>query len=413
MKIFLCLFILTSGLIAEVKYQEPVIPAEEAKIYNEIIALRKNDLKTALDKFAELPQNYSAAFDYLKAVILLELKLDNRAVTFLKLALKKLPTFYQARQTLAQILLNQSEYKSALPELLEIIRLGRADGQTWKNISYCHLELKNYGAAESALNQARIFLTDDDSLDKALLNIYMSTQEFQKAGLLAEKLLDKYKEEKQFWTIYIQCLLADGKQKKALFHQEIMTRAFKPEEQDLKLLADLYYNEGIYLKAAQTYLKVEGSLSGKSTLMAARSFSYANDYRKVIGILKSTKDLSPANKAEFYTLQGQAHLHLEQHKEALSCLLNAVKYDSQNNSAHFSIAEIYEKSEQFEQALDFYSRASKNTNYFVSAKLRKARIYINLNQNIKALKEVEAVKAVDDSETTEQFLKYLKSVQNN
>ena len=413
MKQLLCLLLMTSTVFAEIKFQEPVIPAEQAKIYNEIIALRKTDSEAALAKFSELPQNYSEAFDYLRAIILLEQKLDNRALTFLKQALKKLPTFYQARLTLAQILINQNEYKKALPEFLELVKLGRADGQTWKSISFCHLELKNYGAAEAALNQAKIFLPENENLDKALLNIYMEMAEYSKAELLAEKLLDKYQNEKKFWSIYIQCLLANKKEKKALYHQEILTRAFKAESQDLKLLADLYYNDAVYLKAAATYLKIQGKLSAKATLMAARSFTYANDYKKVIGILKSTKDLSPANKAEFYTIQGQAHLKLDQEKQALESLLKAVKFDSQNSSAHFSIAEIYEKNEQYEQALEYYSRASKNSHYFVSSKLRKARIYINLNQHQSALKEVQAVKAVDDSEATERFLMYLKSTQHN
>lgn len=413
MKILLILLISSSTLFAEIKFQEPVIPAEQSKIYNEIISLRKSNSEEALAKFSELPQNYSPAFDYLRAVILLEQKLDLRAVTFLNQALNKLPTFYQARLTLSQILLNQSEYKKALPELLEIVKLGRADGQIWKNISFCHLELKNYGAAELALNQAKIFLPENENIDKALLNIYTEMNDYQKAEILAEKLVDKYKDEKKFWSIYIQSLLANKKQKKALYHQEILCHLFKAEDEDLKLLADLYYNEGIYLKAAPTYLKIQGTLSGRSILMAARCYSYANDHNKVIGILKKTKDLSPSDKSEFYSIQGRAHIHLNQDKQALSSLLNAVKFNSQNSAAHFSIAELYEESEQFEKALDYYSRASKSSNYFSSSKLRKARIYINLNQNQSALKEVEEVQAVDNSETAKNFLQYLKSTQSN
>ena len=413
MKIFLSILLISLSLGAQVKYQEPIIPAEQGKLYNEIIALRTSSPQKALSKFSELPQNYSAAFDYLHAIILIDQKLDKRAITFLRQALKKLPTFYQARLTMTQLILAKNEYKAALPELLEIVKLGRADGQVWKNISICHLELKNFGAAEAALNQSKIFLPANENIDKALLNIYIQMEEYQKAEKLAEKLLDQFKEEKQYWKIYIQSLLANKKSKKALFHQEIMTRLFKTEDHDLKLLGDLYYNEKIYLKAAPIYLKVEGQLSGRAILLAARSYSYAQDFKKVIGILKSTKLLSPSEKSEFYKLQGQAYLKLKQNEKALSSLLNALKFDSQNSSVLFKIAEIYEKSEQYEQALDFYSRASKDKNYFVSSKLRKARIYINLNLNQNALQEVEAVKSVDNSSATNNFLKYLKSTTAN
>lgn len=413
MKVLILTLFLSLGLSAQIQFQEPSIPAEQGKLYKEIIALRSSAPQEALSKFSELPENYSAAFDYLRAVILIDQKLENRAKTFLKQALKKLPSFYQARLTLAQICLKNKEYKEALPELLEIIKLGRADSSIWKNISFCHLELKNYGAAKAALIQAKVFLPNNENIDKALLNIYMEMEEYNKAEKLAEKLLDTNKDDKLYWQIYIKSLLANKKNKQALFHQDLVTRLFKADDQDLKLLADLYYNEQIYLKAAPIYLKIQGSLAGRATLMAARSYTYANDFEKVPGILKSTKLLSPSEKAEFYMLQGQAYLKLNKAEEALKSLLNALTFNSQDSYVQFLIAEIYEKDEQFDNALDYYSRAAKNKKFFVSAKLRKARIYISLNLNQNALKEVQAVKQVDNSESTASFLKYLKETPHN
>jgi len=411
MKIFLPLILLSSIVFAEVKYQEPIIPAEQGKLYNQIVDLRNSDPKAALAKFSELPDKYSPAFDFLRAVILIDQKLESRSKAFLKEALKKLPTFYQARLTFAQVLLKENNYKDALPELLQIVKLGRADGQLWKSISICHLELKNYSAAESCLTQAKIFLPKDQSIDQALLNCYITQEDFLKAEKLAEKLLDENKDNKNYWQAYIQSLIENKKRKKALVHQQLLVSLFKVDDNDIKLLADMYFNDGVFLKAADLYLKVQGQLSGKSILQAARCFVNASTYEKVVGILKNVEKLSPSQKSEFYTLKGQAFLKLGKSKDALSSFLNALKFNSQNSYVQFYIAELYEDLNKTTEAIDYYSRASANKDFYVNSKLRKARIYINLNQNQKALEEVLEVREKHKSETIESFYNYLKESQ--
>ena len=132
---------------------------------------------------------------FLQAVIFIDLQMEKRAVTFLQKSLEKFPTFYQARLTLAQLLLKANNYKDALPQLIEVVKLGRADGAIWKNISVCHLELKKYDSAVLALNQARIFTPDDKSLDQALLNIYIRQQNFVKTEELAKQMIDQNKDK--------------------------------------------------------------------------------------------------------------------------------------------------------------------------------------------------------------------------
>lgn len=409
MKYLYIVTILTFSLSAEIKYQTPTIPADQGKLYNEIVDLRSKNPQQALKKFSELPQNYSPAFDFLQAVIFIDLKMEKRAVTFLQKSLEKLPTFYQARLTLAQLLLKASNYKDALPQLIEVVKLGRADGSIWKNISICHLELNKYDSAILALNQARIFTPDDQSLDQALLNIYIRQQNYLKSEELVKQMIDRHKDNSNYWTILVQSLLANKKMKEALLNQELKIRLFGPENSDIKTLADLYYNEGVFLKAAELYLKVEGELSGKSLVQAARCYSYNGDHDKVISILNKPEKLSPSEKEKFYTLRADAQLKKMNKKEALADFLEALKFNSNNSFAQYYIAEIYEELDKPDLALDFYNRASKNSTYFVSAKLRKARIYLNSNNNEMALAEVEAVKKVDDSESTEEFYKYLKA----
>ena len=411
MKTLLTLLLLSSSVFAEIKYQEPVIPAKQGKLYNAIISLRKSDSKTALAKFSELPKEYSPAFDFLRAVILLDQKLNKRAKTFLNEALKKMPNFYQARLSLAQTLLNESNYKDALPELLHIIKLGRADGPLWISISKCHLEMKNYSAAEACLSQAKIFLPNNKSIDQALLDCYLVQEDFSKAEKLAEKLLDENKDNKYYWRAYIQSLTENGKRKEALLHQQVLISLFKAEDNDIKLLADMYYNDGVYLKAADLYLKVQGKLSAKSILQAARCFTYAKANEKVIGILKNVDAFSPSEKSEFYNLRGQAYLALNKEKDAINSFLNALKFDSQNTYVQYYIAELYEKQNKSSEALDYYSRASKNKDFYINAKLRKAHIYIKLNQKQKALEEVLEVKEKHTSDTIESYYKYLKESQ--
>ena len=409
MKRLFLILILTAKLSAQINYQAPTIPAEEGKLYNEIVDLRSKDPQNALKKFSDLPEKYSPAFDYLQAVILIDLKLEKRSTVFLKKALEKLPSFYQARLTLAQVFLSLKDYKSALPEFLEVVKLGRADGAIWKYISMCNLELKRYDAAELSLNQARLFDADDKTLDHALLNIFLVQEDYLKSEKLASQLLNKNPDDKDIWSIYIQSLLANDKQKEALLNQDLKVRLFGKSNEDLKLLADLYYNSEVFLKAAEVYLKIEGELSGRATVQAARCYALTGSYQKVINILRDPDKLSPGLKEKFYTIRGEAELKLGNKKSALSDFKAALKFNSDNSYALFYAAEILEGLDQLKEALDYYSRASKNSSYFVSSKLRRAGIYLNLNKNALAMAEVEDVRKVDNSPSTEDFYKYLKA----
>ena len=409
MKSLFLILILTAKLSAQINYQAPTIPAEEGKLYNEIVELRSKDPQNALKRFLELPEKYSPAFDYLQAVILIDLKLEKRSAIFLKKALVKLPSFYQARLTLAQVFLSMKDYKSALPEFMEVVKLGRADGAIWKYISMCNLELKRYDAAELSLNQARLFDADDKTLDHALLNIFLVQEDYLKSEKLASQLLNKNPDDKDIWSIYIQSLLANDKQKEALLNQDLKVRLFGKSNEDLKLLADLYYNSEVFLKAAEVYLKIEGELSGRATVQAARCYALTGSYQKVINILRDPDKLSPGLKEKFYTIRGEAELKLGNKKSALSDFKAALKFNSDNSYALFYAAEILEGLDQLKEALDYYSRASKNSSYFVSSKLRRAGIYLNLNKNALAMAEVEDVRKVDNSPSTEDFYKYLKA----
>lgn len=409
MKYFLTILIFALSLQAEIKYQAPTIPAEQGKLYNEIIDLRSKNPQEALKKFSNLPKDYSPAFDYLQAVILIDLKQNDRAIPLLKKSLGKMPSFYHARLNLSQILLQSKDYKAALPELMELVKLGRADGAVWKNISICHLELNKLDSAELALNQARLFNADEADLDKALLNIYLKQENFTKAEILSKQLLESDPAGKQLWDIYIHTLLANKKQHQALLNLELKIKLFGAEGADLQRLADLYYNEGIYLKAASVYLKIDRSLSGRAIVQAARCYTYSNDYTKVLNILKSPQQLSPAEKEEFYTVRAQAYLKTANSEKALNDYLEVLKFNSNNNYAQFYIAEIYEEMKQYEKALDYYSRAEKNSSFYLSSKLRKARVYMSLEQFPQALAEVEMARKVDPSSSTDEFLNYLKA----
>jgi tetratricopeptide (TPR) repeat protein len=414
MKYLLLIFLSFSLGAAQPLGTEPVIPAKEAALYRESVALLNEKPTEALSKLQAAKADSSAAFDFLRGVAHQRLKQANDAEKNFQKALAKFPRFYQARLALSAIYLNREQTQKALTQMLEIVKLGMADGALWKNIAFCHLERKNYHAAWEAIRQARVFLPEEKSLDRLCLDIRLRQEDYAQARNLAAELLDKNPQEKQLWMTLVQCLLQLDKNRQALLNLELCDRLLGLNASERKLLGDLAYNEGLYGKAAENYLKIEGdeNLSGDLELRAAHAYSSLGKPEKVIETLKNEdKNLSPAQKEQRHQLRAAAYEQLQQSENALAEYRLALQYNALNALCLFKIAEFSEAAGDTESALDFYSRAQKDPRYRAAALLRKARIHLLEGRKRDALRDAQDALNHENTPANRAFLEQIKAMQ--
>jgi tetratricopeptide (TPR) repeat protein len=390
--------------------QIPTIPAEQEKVYKEVIKLMDSDADRSLELIGTIKEP-SVVFELIKGMIYKKQQKTEAAEASFKKALQTLPSFYQARLNLAYLYLAQKKNKEALPHLLKIVQLGRAGGSVWQNISFCLIEAGKYQAAEEALRQTRIYQDDDRQIDKTLLSLKMMQKDYSSALKLASQLVDTDTQDKQSWKVMIDCQLQLKKHSDALKNMILYSELFESDNNEKNRLAGMYYNEGLYEDAAQIYLKVKGALLAKAKLQSAQCYLLIQEYDKVLKVLMpGTEKYSPSQMSKRHHLRADAFSGLEKAGDALKELLTSLKFETQNGYIHFKIATLYEALDDTKNALDFYSRAAKEVALQPSSLLRKSRLYA-LNKNYEmALQEALKALSVDDSSSTRSFVKQLKSI---
>ncbi|NQZ59018.1 MAG: tetratricopeptide repeat protein, partial [Lentisphaeraceae bacterium] len=363
--------------------------------------------------FSELKGEYSAAFDYLKALIYTQMDNNKDAQVNFKKALKKLPTFYHAHLAMVKINFDNQLSKKALVHLMEIIKLGRADGNIWKSVAQCHLDTNNAEAAWYAIQQARVFLPNDEHLDKVILNIRIEQEKYPEVISLLKNMLSKKPQERQLWMSLIHAYIQSDKHQDALQNLEIFSRLFKMTASEELTLADLYFNAGFPKDAAKHYLVLaqQKDISNQSLLRCARGLISSNQSNQALTILNMERNIkwSTVLKEQLHILRGEIYKEQNKTKQALLEFNNVLKYNSLNARALYFIADIHQKNKHYDKALNFYSRAQKDRTYTVAALLNSARIYLLKKQYGMAEKTAHQAVDLDDSASTKNFYNQIKA----
>ena len=413
MKTFLLFTLFSLNLFAVQTQTQPVIPQEEGKLYNEIVKLHEEKPLEALELFKQLEGEYSAAFDYLRAVIYMQQDKPQEAQKNFEAALKKLPTFHDAHLAMVKLLFDNQQSAQALPHLMAIVKLGRADGNTWKSVAQCHLNTKNPEAAWFAIQQARIFLPNDEKLDKVILNIRLEQEKYEEAISLIKAMLDKTPKDRKLWLNLIHACIQSDKEKEALQNLEVFSRLFEMSATEQITLADLYFNAGLHKDAAKHYLGLaeKKDISKSALLRCARGLIAAEQTQKALDILKlkNEKEWTLEHKEQLFILRGEIFRSMDKQDEALTEFNKVLKYNSLNPRALYFIADIHQQNKRFDDALDFYSRAQKDPAYTVASLLNTSRIYLLKKQYRLAEKTAYQATTIDNSPSTKNFYQQVKA----
>ena len=414
MKVFCLTLLLSFTLLGENPLiSEPVIPADQIETYNEVIKIMETQPSEALKKISEVNQP-SPAFLLIKGILLKKQGNKKVAKESFQSALKELPLFYKARVHLAYLFLEEKNYKSALPHLLTIIQLGRGDGSTWQNLTICYMKLDKLKAAEESLRQLRLYKDDDRDIDLALMDIRWRQKNFQAAYGLAVQMVDSDITDKASWKLMINCLIQLDKEDQALKNMIVYSKLFKLDDTERNQMAGLYYNQEFYNEAAKLYQQVSGSLKKTAHLRAAQSLIYIDKYDQVLELLsKPLKSYSPGDFISYHLFRAESFAALNKKEDSLKELLQILRYDTMNGRVNFKIAELFEDKKDYESALDYYTRSSKDSDIAVISHLRSARIYALKKNYDLAIQSAQKADSIENSSRTKSFIQKLKTIRDS
>lgn len=284
-----------------------------------------------------------------------------------------------------QISLQEEKYEQSVDYLQQWMEFtGELDPNVLFYIANAYYQQKEFAKivpyAEAALKYA-----DEPKKDyyTLLMASYFERKMYDQAIATIEEGLDVLPETIPWWPQLAQMYMLKENLPKALQTMEIAYLAgYLKEENQFKLLVQLYDNEGIPYKAATTMLKhiqsgdVEGTAKNYST--AANSFHRAKEFAEAAKWYGKAAELTDdrEDKGEFLRKQGNLLVQNEQYVAATTPLKGALDLARGDDKGriYMSLAEAFFYGGDYRQALTYVNEAAKFDNQRRSARSWKGYI---------------------------------------
>lgn len=224
---------------------EPNLSTEERGLLVEVQKLMATGKRKAAAKtLTNSPlTKKSPALTYNLGNIEFELGNLETATKHYQAALKAFPSFRRAHKNLALAHLRAEELPKALPHLIEAIRLGDSEGNTYGLLGYCHLARGEYGSALQAYQMARMTEPDTVQWTAGIAQCLDQMDAKPEAAALLEEVIRKAPSESSFAVLRANILLDLELSEEACKTLELPFRLGILPPSETLLLAQLHLRE--------------------------------------------------------------------------------------------------------------------------------------------------------------------------
>lgn len=239
---------------------EPEILPSELEILKEVIELMKTNPRTAATVLAARSgPGSSAALDFILANLRFQNGQTTEAVELYARALEKFPDFRRAHKNLGLLMVQMNEFDGAVEHLTRAIELGERDGRTYGLLGYCYVNQENFLAAESAYRNAILQQPKARDWQLGLARTLNAQEKFREAAALFDVFLERHPEDASAWKLQANAYLGLDRPLDAAVNLETVRMLGSADAATLKLLGDIYMNEGVADLAKEAYLEVIAS----------------------------------------------------------------------------------------------------------------------------------------------------------
>ncbi|MCX9537981.1 hypothetical protein IG527_08500 [Vibrio cholerae] len=346
-------------------YAAELTPYTASKVVKANQLAQENKVKEAIQilKQAELSRSYDRAYvARMLGVLYWQNEQIPAAIASLKLAVESNELqddqAWTTRKMLADLLISQQEYRPALKHyytLAQAIPADQKGDELWLRISQLHFQMQEWKAVLNGMQQYAQFQTKDAVLPLSLqLGAQLNLEQWKPGILTLKRLLVLEPQKTEWWRQLVSLELRVGQKKEALSTLALAKmQKVALNQQDLRLLAQLYAQNGIPERAAQVMESLDEAQSNQQ-LITERAIYWqrAKEWDKAIATwrLAATKD------AKYHWHVAQLLLQEGHYQQALSELDQVKERDKQAQVALAKTRALY-KLNQFEAALVQAKRA--------------------------------------------------------
>lgn len=365
---------------------EPDIKPSELEVLKEVIELMKSSPRTAATVLeSRTGESSSAALDFILANLHFQNGKTTEAVESYELALKKFPDFRRARKNLGLLMVQMNEYDGAVDQLTRAIELGERDGRAYGLLGYCYVNQEKYLAAESAYRNAILQQPDSKDWQLGLARSLNALGKFEESAALFSSFLEKYPEDAQAWKLQANAYLGLDQPLAAAVNLEAVRMLGKADASTLKLLGDIYMNEGISDLAKEAYLEVIATdrkgarfeTAYRAAELLHRAQANADAAEMIDSIGKRYKgELSTDEELQLLTLDAKVERARGNKKTAARLLESIVERDGTRGDAILELAAYHRDQGNDQRALLLLDRAQKLEKYEYQALVERAQFRV-------------------------------------
>ena len=398
----------------------PSITKEEADVFRQVSSVAGRNPSQAINIIRQnLTPDSSGAMDFALANFLLQERRFGESVASFNNAIRKFPNFYRAYKNLGLAYIQQNDYKNALTNLTKAVEIGGGDGGMYGLIGFCHLNLGFPGSALDAYRFALVMQPDVRDWRLGQLKALQQLRKFDEVEGIIYRYIEESPNQAEFWLQQANAFIAQRKYAQAAANLEIVNSLGGADKESLLLLGDIYVNLESPMLALPHYVKAinGGNVSEKKVTDLAQLVSRLippQELDRFIAQIESAMGgkFSSENELTLLTLKAGSALSQDKKAEAMEILTQVVSKDPLNGKALLTLGRYHLNEEQFEEALDFYSRAEKVEKVKVEALLGSARVLVKMGSYQNAITRLKEAQLINDQPFIAQYINSLERFVN-
>ncbi len=357
-------FLGSYGVRTEV--EPPAMTRDEGRFFNDTILplARDNQFPEAIRQLAvHTNADVNANFDFTLATLHLQTGNLTEAIRHYENAIKKFPNFLRAYKNLGFALTQSGEYQKATIMLAKAIELGEANGDTYGLLAFSYFNMGNYSASLDAYRMATTLNPSNRDWLVGKTRALQENRRFEEVIAACDELLSQNPSDVRFWITRANAFVGLQEFDQAILNLEWVRRLGGATAGSLRLLGDLYINEGLPQLAVLAYKDaMDIRMPAGNALRIAKVFIDRRNYNEADEFLNQIEALFAGEFDEDEALlllnyKAATAFARGETDEGIAALQSILQVNPLDNEALFQLAKYHVREDNREEAIYYFERA--------------------------------------------------------
>ncbi|MDQ8204774.1 tetratricopeptide repeat protein [Pelagicoccus sp. SDUM812003] len=374
------------GSYGVLSQREPPITETEQVILEKAVEMFEVNTayaQTMLEAMLKQEANVSATFNYLLGNLYFENEEYILAENEYRRAIEKFPDFQRAWRNLGALRMRSEDTDGALDAYARAVQLGDNSSGTYGRLAYCHFLKGNVRSADAAYTLAILQDPENRQWLEGKVELYMQAGRFEDATEMLDELISIAPESSIYWLAQSNAYLALNKHRLAARNIEVVRSMGKAHRAELQQLASLYAYLGVGSKSYSYFSDIlsSGEKPAIADLIeAAMSLQEKGDLQsslKILGLVDLNENDIPEQDAELYfQLRASLAEQTEQPQQAIAYWEKASRRSPTNGQYLLRLAKLHKDLDRIDQAQVLAERAELDPAATFQATLFRSKILV-------------------------------------